>query len=352
MTNVDVVVIGGGQAGLAAGYYLRRAGHRFVILDDQERPGGAWPHMWSSLHLFSPAEFASLPGWPMPRWPDGFPPARHVVDYLTAYETRYGLPIERPVRVQAVRRDGPDLLVYTDRGQWRARRVISATGTWQRPFLPSYPGINVFTGRQLHTVDYRSAAEFTGSDVVVVGGGNSAAQLVAEISTTARTIWVTNRPPRFLPDGVDGRALFELASRRAVALAAGRTDPGGIAALGDIVMVPEVLAARERGVLTALPMFDRLTVDGIAWGERHQRADVVVWATGFRPALAHLRPLRLRDHTGTVPVAGTRALKEPRLHLLGYGDWTGPGSATLLGVGRTAKAAVADLDLDLDTRPA
>ena len=348
-TSVDVVVIGGGQAGLAAGYYLRRAGYRFAILDDQPTAGGAWPHMWPSLRLFSPAEFASLPGWPMPRWPDGFPPASHVVDYLTAYETRYDLPIERPVRVHAVRRDGPDLLVDTDSRQWRAHRVISATGTWQRPFRPSYPGARAFTGRQLHTVDYSTAAEFTGADVVIVGGGNSAAQLVAEISTTAATTWVTTRPPRFLPDGVDGRALFELASRRAVALAAGRPDPGGIAALGDIVMVPEVLTARDRGVLTALPMFDRLTVDGIAWGGHQQHADVVLWATGFRPALAHLRPLQLRDHTGIVPVSGTRSLKEPRLYLLGYGDWTGPGSATILGVGRTAKAAVTDLDLDLDT---
>ncbi|MBS9375931.1 putative oxidoreductase CzcO [Rhodococcus sp. B50] len=191
-TNVEVLVIGGGQAGLAAGYYLRRAGHRFVILDDQHSPGGAWPHMWPSLRLFSPADFASLPGWPMPRWPDGFPPARHVGDYLTGYEARYGLPIERPVRVQAVRRDGPALLVDTDRGQWRAHRVISATGTWQRPFRPSYPGAGLFAGRQLHTVDYRTPTEFTGADVVVVGGGNSAAQLVAEISTVAATTWVTN----------------------------------------------------------------------------------------------------------------------------------------------------------------
>ncbi len=344
--SVDVVVVGGGQAGLAAGYYLRRAGHRFVILDDRPAAGGAWPRMWPSLRLFSPSQFAALPGWAMPLWRDGFPPASHVVDYLTAYEQRYDLPIERPVRVRAVRRESRGLLVEAENRMWRARRVISATGTWQRPFWPIYPGARTFTGRQLHTVDYRTPDEFAGADVVVVGGGNSAAQLVAEISTVASTTWVTTRPPRFLPDGVDGRALFEVASQRAAALAAGRPDPGGVAALGDIVMVPEVLAARERGALTAQPMFDRLTRDGIAWGERRQHADVVLWATGFRPALAHLRPLRLRGHDGTVPTAGTRALKEPHLHLLGYGDWTGPGSATILGVGRTAKSAVAELDLD------
>ncbi|MGY5036033.1 ArsO family NAD(P)H-dependent flavin-containing monooxygenase [Streptomyces sp. 900116325] len=346
MFDVDVVVIGGGQAGLAAGYYLRRAGHRFVILDDQPVPGGAWPRTWPSLRLFSPAEFAALPGWPMPPWPDGFPPASHVVDYFTAYEERYDLPIERPVRVTGVDRGGQHLAVTTNRGIWRARRVISATGTWQQPFWPLYPGAREFTGRQLHTVDYRRASDFAGARVVIVGGGNSAAQLVAEISTAATTTWVTTRPPRFLADDVDGRVLFQVASERAAAIAAGKPDPGGPASLGDIVMVPEVRAARDRGVLQALPMFDRLTRDGVAWGDLEQHADVIVWATGFRPALAHLRPLRLREHDGTIAVSGTKALKEPRLHLLGYGDWTGPGSATILGVGRTAKAAVAQLDLD------
>lgn len=341
--DVDVAVIGGGQTGLAAGYYLRRAGHRFVILDDQTAPGGAWPHAWTSLTLFSPAQYSSLPGWPMPNWPKGFPPARHVVEYLSAYEQRYDLPVRRPVDVHEVTRDGDRLTVSTSGGQWRARRVISATGTWHQPFWPIYPGARTFRGQQLHTVSYRDAAPFAGKHVVVVGGGNSAAQLLAEISETTTTTWVTHTPPRFLPDDVDGRALFDIATRRAADLAAGRPDNGGIASLGDIVMIPPVLAARERGVLQALPMFEGLTRDGVYWPDRQQCADVIVWATGFRPALAHLRPLHLREPDGTIAVDGTRTVKEPALHLLGYGDWTGPGSATLIGVGRTARAAVAAL---------
>ncbi|MEE2061784.1 ArsO family NAD(P)H-dependent flavin-containing monooxygenase [Rhodococcus artemisiae] len=351
MIDVDVVVVGGGQAGLAAGYYLRRGGHEFVILDDQPAPGGAWPHTWPTLRLFSPAEYAALPGWPMPPWPDGFPPIRHVIEYLTAYEQRYELPIHRPVRVQTVTRDddGNRLRVATGERVWRARRVISATGTWRQPFWPIYPGARAFAGRQLHTVGYRTAGEFAGKSVTVVGGGNSAAQLVAEISEVSDTTWVTTRPPRFLPDDVDGRVLFEMATRRAMALAAGRPDPGGIADLGDIVMVPEVRAARDRGALTPLPMFDRLTRDGIHWDNtgESRHTDVIVWATGFRPALAHLRPLHLRESDGSIAVLGTQAMKEPALHLLGYGDWTGPGSATLIGVGRTAKSAVAGLEWDI-----
>ena len=136
---------------------------------------------------------------------------------------------------------------------------------------------------------------------------------------------------------------LDLATRRAADIAAGRPDDGGIASIGDIVMVPPVLAARERGVLQALPMFEGLSKDGVYWSDSEQRADVIVWATGFRPALAHLRPMHLREPDGTIAVEGTRAVKDPCLHLIGYGDWTGPGSATLIGVGRTARAAVEHL---------
>ncbi|WP_326631767.1 FAD-dependent oxidoreductase [Nonomuraea fuscirosea] len=107
---VDVLVIGGGQAGLAAGYYLRRAGADFVILDTQDRPGGAWRHAWPSLRLFSPAQYSSLPGRMMPVPPGGgYPSAADTVAYLADYEQRYDLPVLRPVQVHAVRRDGERL---------------------------------------------------------------------------------------------------------------------------------------------------------------------------------------------------------------------------------------------------
>jgi putative flavoprotein involved in K+ transport len=340
---LDVAVIGGGQAGLAAGYYLRRTDLTFEILDAQEQPGGAWPHAWDSLRLFSPARYSSLPGWPMPNSPQpGNPPAAHVVDYLTAYEKRYELPITRPVRIKAVHRDGDLLRLDTaTRSRW-ARHVISATGTWWRPYLPYYPGQRDYQGRQLHTVHYRAPEEFQGQHVVIVGGGNSAAQILADLAPHATTTWTTQRPPRFLPDDVDGRALFELATRRYLAQQNGQSDPDGIAGLGDIVMVPSVRQARDNGVLQARPMFTHLTATGITWDDGSaQDCDAIIWSTGFRPALSHLTPLGLRDDTGRIPTnGGTQAVDEPRLHLLGYGDWTGPGSATLIGAARTARDAV------------
>lgn len=143
--QLDVIVIGAGQAGLAVAYHLRRAGfapHRdVVVLDANDRPGGAWQHAWPSLHLFSPPAFSSLPGWMMPRAATDYPPASHVVDYLTRYEQRYDLPVIRGHRVHAVTRGDGDpqstLVVRADslEGEvsWRARAVVSATGTWGRP---------------------------------------------------------------------------------------------------------------------------------------------------------------------------------------------------------------------------
>ncbi|MFJ7772375.1 ArsO family NAD(P)H-dependent flavin-containing monooxygenase [Streptomyces sp. NPDC097107] len=345
--HTDVVVVGGGQAGLAAGYHLRRQGLGHVVLDADAAPGGSWQHMWDSLHLFSPADHSSLPGRLMPARPgESYPDAGHVVDYLTDYEKRYDLPVQHGSRVEAVRRDGDRLLVEADSGTWRARAVISATGTWSRPFLPAVPGRSVFTGRQLHTVNYRRPAAFAGRRVIVVGGGNSGAQIASDLALNGQVevTWVTRRPPRFLPDDIDGRALFDVATARRRALDAGRGDTGGVASLGDIVAVPPVRAARDAGLLTAKPMFSGLTADGVRWGDGSRTgADAIVWCTGFRPALSHLAPLQLRGVRGYIATEGTRAVDEPRLHLLGYGDWTGPASATLIGVGRPARDAARDI---------
>lgn len=353
--EVDVLVVGGGQAALSAGFYLQRARRResqdltFALLDSGAAAGGAWTGGWDSLQLFSPASFSSLPGWPMPAWTgNGNPSGHHVRGYLAAYEDRYQLPVHRPVRARTVTGSGAARFeVLTDVGVWRCRVLVNATGSWGRPFWPTYPGIADFAGRQLHTVDYRRAADFEGQTVLVVGGGNSGAQIAADLTSRrrGRTVWVTARPPRFLPDDVDGRKLFELATRRVQAAAVGEASEEGIGGLGDIVMVPPVLAARRRGDLAAQPMFDRLTPTGVAWDDprRGLAVDAVVWCTGFRPDLRHLSRLPLTRRDGvpvTDPALPSRSVDDPTLFFLGYGDWCGMASATLIGVGAAARATV------------
>lgn len=346
--DLDVLVVGGGQSALAVAYYLRRATLRHVLLDAAPAPGGAWQHAWNSLQLFSPASASSLPGWPIPfAQPDTYPTRDEVVAYLAAYEARYDLPVHRPVRVHAVHRDGERLRVESDVGAWRARAVVSATGTWEAPVIPRYPGQETFTGLQLHSARYREPSPFAGRRVLVVGGGNSGAQILAELSRVARTTWVTLEPPTFLPDEVDGRQLFRQATERYRAMREGRPVPPPTS-LGDIVMVPPVREARDRGALQSVRPFVRFTRTGVVWPDgREEPVDAVIWCTGFRPSLGHLAPLGVVDPTGRVAVRGTRSVAEPRLWLVGYGEWTGYASATLIGVGRSARATVAEIEAAL-----
>ena len=337
----DVVVIGAGQAGLASAYYLRRAGVDFILLDAEEEPGGAWRHAWNSLRLFSPASFSSLPGWMMPAKTDTTYPARvDVIDYLARYEKRYQFHIERPVFVTSVRPADDSLRVLSDKGEWKARAVLSTTGTWRHPFIPDYPGSADFGGHQIHSANYVSAQAYSGKRVAIVGGGNSGAQILSEISTVAETIWVTPEPPVFLPDDVDGHVLFQRATARVL----GTAEGANLGSLGDIVMVPPVKDARDRGVLGSVRPFTRFDSRGVVWRDGTRTdLDAVVWCTGFRPALDHLRDLDVINIEGRVNVDGGQSVKEPRLWLSGYGNWTGAASATLLGAGRAARDMIPQL---------
>lgn len=351
MHQIDVIVIGGGQAALSLGYFLRRTKRSFLLLDSEDGPGGAWRHAWESLRLFSPANWSSLAGWLMPATAQGFPTRDEVIDYLSHYEERYALPVRRPVLVDSVERSNDRLMVRSGSNAWHALAVVSATGNWRHPHFPSYPGRETFTGRQLHSADYANATPFAGQRVLIVGGGNSGAQILAEVSKVAETLWVTEKPPIFLPDDVDGRVLFERATERWRAQQEGRPVeqlPGGF---GDIVMVPPIFEARRRGVLHSREPFARFTPTAVRWTDGSEaQVDSVIWCTGFRPALAHLAPLGVVDDTGHVNIDGTRSTAEPRLWLVGYGDWTGMASATLIGVMRTARSTAQEVDAFLAQR--
>jgi len=348
LTAVDVVVVGGGQAALALGYYLRRTGFSFVLVDAGEGPGGAWRHGWDSLRLFSPAQSSSLPGWPMPASAVEFPHRDEVLDYLARYEARYELPVRRPLRVTGVHRapgEGPGPFRVETGGDesFQARVVVGATGTWEGAVIPPEPGLESFQGVSIHSAHYRNPEPFRGSRVLVVGGGNSGAQILGELSEVARVTWVTREPPRFLPDDVDGRDLFDQATAAWRGRKEGRPPPEPLS-LGDIVMVPMVRAARDRGVLHAVRPPERFTPGGVVWpGGRQEGVDAVIWATGFRPALEWLGPLGVVGSDGRVELEGTRSIGEPRLWLVGYGGWTGFASATLIGVGRSARSTVEEI---------
>jgi cation diffusion facilitator CzcD-associated flavoprotein CzcO len=339
----DVVVIGAGQAGLSAAYGLRRAGlapgSGFVVLDREDGPGGAWRHRWPTLRLDRVHGISNLPGLPFEPADRSLPAAEIVPAYFDAYERAFDLQVRRPVRVTAVREAGSDLRVESDAGTWITRALINATGTWTRPFRPRYPGAETFRGRQLHTADYAGPDEFAGKRVVVVGGGTSAVQLLMEIApVAAATTWVTRRPPEFHEGPFDenyGRAVVARVDERVRA----GLPPQSVVSVTRLPLTPEVRAAQEAGVLDRLPMFERITPDGVAWADGSSAAaDVILWATGWRAALGHLAPLRLRGRGGGIAVEGTRVVADPRIHLVGYGP-----SASTIGANRAGQAAAREV---------
>lgn len=349
--NVAVVVIGAGQAGLSSAFHLRRLGYEpgrdFVVLDQADNPGGAWQFRWPTLTYGKVHGMHSLPGMELA----GADPRRRssevIGEYFTAYERTFGLAVRRPVRVKAIREDGGGRLrVETSEGVWSARAVINATGTWDRPFWPRYPGQETFHGRQLHTATYPGphSGAFLGERVVVIGGGTSAVQHLLEISeVAAETAWVTRREPAFRDgpftedQGVAAVALVDERVRQGL-------PPRSVVSVTGLPLTEEMRRARERGVLVRQPMFERIVPTGVEWADgRRMDADTLLWATGFRPAIGHLTPLGLRDPGGGIRMDGTRVVADPRIHLVGYRP-----SASTVGANRAGRAAARDIHRLLD----
>lgn len=357
--TATIVVIGAGQAGLSAGFHLQKRGYvsalddpaaarSFVMLDADAAPGGAWQHRWRGLRMRTVNGIFDLPGFAQSPVDPDEPSSTAVPRYFAAFEREMGLPIVRPASVTAVVRadDDPsgDLLVDSSVGRWRARAVINATGTWNNPRLPALPGAETFLGRQLHARDYVSHERFAGQTVAVVGGGISAVQLLEELSRVASTRWYTRREPVFL-DGdfvpeITGRDVIE----RVTADAEAGIPTGSVVSYTGLLWSDYALAAKARGALERRPMFAGIEPRGVREADgSFTSVDVILWATGYKPALTHLDPLALRNARDVVHVAGTRALLEPRVHLIGFGP-----SQSTVGANRAGRMAVAELDRLLD----
>lgn len=338
MSILDSIVIGAGQAGLSASYHLSRLGISHVVLDADERPGGAWQHRWDALTMRDVHGVAELPD-------DSAPPRDAeraniaVPRYFAAYERAHELPIVRPVAVDRVDDDGGVLVVRAGQREWRARTLVNATGTWTHPFLPHYPGMETFLGEQLHTVDYPGPQHFAGKRVLVVGGGASAVQFLGALAPLTETLWVTRREPiwrndDFTPEA--GAAAVALVEQRV----AQGLPPQSVVSVTGLMLRPQEREAERLGAYAARRgMFARIEPDGVRWADgSFERVDVILWATGFRPAISHLAPLHLRSAAGGIQLdrngRGTTAVQDPRVQLVGYGP-----SASTIGANRAGRSA-------------
>jgi thioredoxin reductase len=337
MRTYDAVVVGAGQAGLSASYHLARLGLDHVVLDADRAPGGAWQHRWDSLTMHDVHGVAALPDAAAPADDAGDAARANVVvpAYFADYERTHDLPVLRPVEVDRVE-DGPDGLLVVRAGDrsWTTRTLVNATGTWRRPFVPHYPGVETFRGEQWHTVAFPGAEHFRGKRVVVVGGGASAVQHLGELAPVTETLWVTRRAPvwrtdDFTPDrGREAVALVEERVRRGL-------PPTSVVGVTGLVLRPQEQEAARLGAYDRHPMFIAVEPDGVRMPDGSlEPADAILWATGFRPAVAHLAPLRLRSDLGGIQLDGTTAVADPRVQLVGYGP-----SASTIGANRAGRTA-------------
>lgn len=380
MDTYEVVVIGAGQAGLAAAHGLVRAGLRpgrdMLVLDSNPGPGGAWRHRWDSLTFDRAHGIADLPGLRLPRPDPRVPASRVVTDYYGEYEDRFDLDVVRPVDVEQVEEDPEDPRLLVVSGTLssrpfavRTRRLINATGTWTHPYVPYVPGIESFTGRVRHTVDYTSASAFAGSRVLVIGGGLSAVQFLLELRGTAETTWATRTPPNFTD------VVFDQSWGRDVETSVrGRTarglPPASVVSATGIPMLPEYLAGVADGMLVSRGMIDAVSAHTVhfpgttvapqakttrdllvpdSWrpfdAPTDLEVDVLFFNTGFRAALDHLSPLHLRGRGGGIAMSSeVEVAADPRVLLVGYGSSASTVGATRAGrlAARTAVGSLRD----------
>ena len=343
-TAFDVIVIGGGQAGLSVGYHLARRGLRFVILDASPRIGDAWRRRWSSLRLFSPARLDGLDGMPFPGPPSSFPTKDEMADYLEAYAARFELPVLTGVAVTKLAREGGRFVIHAGERRFEAAQVVVAMADYQRPRVPPFareldPGIV-----QLHSVDYKSPAQLREGGVLLVGAGNSGAEIGVELAARHR-VWLSGRHPGHIPFRNEGllakliliRLIFRVVFHRILTVRTpigrkvrGKTLSGGAPLIRqrpkELAAAGVTRAARTVGVREGRPLLD----DG-------RTLDVanVIWCTGFQGGFSWM-DLPVFDEAGH-PRHDSGVVKElPGLYFVGLHFLHAFSSSMIHGVGRDA----------------
>ena len=279
----NTIVVGAGQAGLSAGYHLQQRDVDFVIVDARERVGDVWRNRWDSLRLFTPAKYSGLPGMPFPAEPMHLPDKDEVADYLERYAERFDLPVRSGTRAESLVRDGERWILRTSRGTLEADNVVVATGPFQRPHVPDFAARLSPDIHQLHSSEYRSPFDLPDGPVLVVGAGNSGAQIALELARH-RPVWLAGRDTGHLPRRLLGRDLFDwlwpLMHRFSLDTRLGRRSRRRASGGGDaLIGIPE-RTLREGGVVRVGRVESERDGWPVADGSvLHPRA--IVWCTGF-----------------------------------------------------------------------
>ena len=281
---LDVVVVGGSQAGLAIAWHLAKQNLRFVVLDAAPEIGHTWRCRWDSLRLFTPAQYDGLPGMPFPGPPDTYPGKDAVAGYLKAYVAAFDLPVRLHSPVTGLSQTDEGFKIHTQREVFNARQVVVATGPFQQPFTPSAAQQLDASVTQLHSAEYRHPRALPDGPVLVVGGGNSGFQIAEELATAGRHVdlSIATKMP-ILPQRLGGKDLFWWLTRLGLLRVTVDTRPGRRMSSRDFIIGSSRRRLRAAGVRfrPAVAGADGRTVrfaDGSSLN-----AEVVIWATGYRP---------------------------------------------------------------------
>jgi putative flavoprotein involved in K+ transport len=339
-TQLDTVIVGGGQAGLALGYYLHRAGRRFVIIDGADRLGDSWRRRWDSLTLFTPRRYDALPGLPFPGEPEGYPGKDEVADYLEGYARHFDLPVLPGSPVISVRRDLSDgFAIETGRMELSARQVVVATGGFSGPVIPGFAARLDAGVVQLHSSGYRNPASLPEGEIVVVGAGNTGVQIAQELAQAGRHVSLSiSSLGKGTPHRLLGRSTFWWIDRLGV-MRAGPDSRIGRKLKNENTIVGTDLKELFRRV-ERLPRSVDADGDALLLSDGTRRhPDAVVWATGYRPSYRWLH-VPVLDETGA-PIQYNGITDVPGLAFLGLPWQRNRGSALVGWVGRDA-AVLAD----------
>jgi putative flavoprotein involved in K+ transport len=344
--RVRVIVIGGGQAGLSVGYYLRQQGLSFVILEANARIGDSWRKRWDSLRLFTPAKYDGLIGLPFPAPSYSFPTKDEMADYLETYGRRFDLPVRTNVRVERLWRDGTCYIVDAGDRRWVADHVVIAMATYQAPRVPDFAHALDPAIRQLHSSEYKNSSQLRPGGVLVVGAANSGADIALETAKSHAT-WLAGRDPGHIPFRIESRmarfilpVLFRVIFHRILTVKTpmGRRARPAVTSKGGLLIrvKPEDLAAAH------VERTDRVT--GVAGGKpaladgRVLDVANVVWCTGYHAGLSWVDlPRPIVDEDGEPLHEAGVVRDEPGLYFVGLHFLYALSSTMIHGVGRDAQ---------------
>jgi putative flavoprotein involved in K+ transport len=347
--RIDTIVVGGGNAGLAAGYYLRERGADFVILDGARRVGDSWRRRWDSLRLFTTARYCALPGMRLPIPSSAQATKDEMADYLEAYVERFELPVRNGVRVDRLERRDGDFVLGCGEDEYEAANVIVATGSQRDPLVPSFSRELDPSIRQLHSSEYRNPSQLREGGVLVVGAGNSGADISLEV-VRERATWLSGRDTGHIPFDVDRwfarHVAFHFVRFVGVHVLTIRTPIGrrvrGSEKKGDPLVRVKPRWLEAAGVERVPRTVG--AVDGRPQLEDGRILDVqnVVWCTGFRKDLSWIR-LPIFDERGEVRHEIGVSVDEPGLAFVGLPFQYSFASEVLPGMNRDARYVVQHL---------